>query len=79
MDKSDCQKAAESTYLDYEFDEDAGPSEEAQKGCVVDAEKNAWFNTHATGSQEGAETEFFPICKQGKIHFTAKHLYTVQA
>jgi len=61
MDSSDCEIASKSTYLDLEWT-NKDPSNEVQKGCVVDNEKNAWFNSHATGSEEGAETK--PICKQ---------------
>ena len=75
MDESDCRKAITSAYFDFDYNEDAGPSDEAQKGCVVDENKNdAWFNARETGNEEGNENNFSPICKQGKTNFSVKGL-----
>jgi len=63
MGPSDCQKAAESAYLDLEWI-NKEPSDEVQKGCVMDSEREAWFNSRETGSEEGSETNVSPICKQ---------------
>jgi len=67
MDESDCRTAIESIYFDYDYNEDASPSEEAQKGCVVDESKDAFFNARETGGEEGSGSgsdNFSPICKQ---------------
>ena len=76
MGESDCEKFASSTYFEYDWPEEAIiSSEEAPKGCIVDdEEKEAFFNTHETGSQEGTETDFSPVCKQGKTQFSVKDL-----
>ena len=74
MGPSDCQKAAESAYLDLEWI-NKEPSDEVQKGCVMDSEREAWFNSRETGSEEGSETNVSPICKQGKKHFSTKDLH----
>ena len=75
MDESDCRTAIESIYFDYDYDEDASPSDEAQKGCVVDENKDAFFNAREIGGEEGSGSgsdNFSPICKQGKKYFSAK-------
>ena len=75
MDESDCRTAIESIYFHYEYDEDASPSDEAQKGCVVDKDNDAFFNAREEGSEEGSGSgsdNFSPICKQGKKYFSAK-------
>merc|ERR1712198_639288 len=67
MDESDCRTAIESIYFDYDYDEDASPSDEAQKGCVVDENKDAFFNAREIGGEEGSGSgsdNFSPICKQ---------------
>merc|ERR1712136_113784 len=65
MDESDCGKFATSIYFEYDWRLGTDLGEEAPKGCVVDdVNKEAWFNTHGTGSAEGTETDYSPVCKQ---------------
>jgi len=67
MDESDCRTAIESIYFDYDYNEHASPSDEAQKGCVVDESKDAFFNAREIGGEEGSGSgsdNFSPICKQ---------------
>ena len=75
MDESDCEKFASSIYFEYDWQETSISSEDAPNGCAVDDEnKEAFFNTHETGSEEGTETDFLPVCKQGKKHFSVEDL-----